>query len=234
MVVLEERVIVLISKRIRDLRKQKNLTQSELAARLGLTQQAVGKWERGQSVPDYHMLVKIAAALEVKPENLFAATQSQSVQGNTELNRGEDLVRIWMHDRDVRPYLPETEVMLPVLGEVRAGYGLHAQETDLGTMTATVREPSRYFYLLIRGDSMEPRIRDGDLALVRIQPMLEDGDLGVVVYGDGEGTIKRFYHKGGTVALQAFNPAYETLILSGEELEKLFIIGKVIETKTIW
>jgi repressor LexA len=81
---------------------------------------------------------------------------------------------------------------------------------------------------------MEPGIRDKDLALVRKQATLEDGDLGVVVYGDGEGTLKRFHRKGNTVALQAFNPAYETLILAGEELEKLYIIGKVVETRTKW
>ena len=81
---------------------------------------------------------------------------------------------------------------------------------------------------------MEPRIQDGDLALVRRQPMLDDGDLGVVVFGDGEGTLKRFRRKGNAVVLQPFNPAYESVILDGEELEHLYIAGKVVETKAQW
>ena len=135
---------------------------------------------------------------------------------------------------DIRPYIPHEHKSIPVVGVVRAGYGLQAEEDGLSMELAAVHDPSRYFYLVVQGDSMEPGIRDKDLALIRKQPTLEDGDLGVIIFGDGEGTIKRYHKKGETVALQAFNPAYETLILSGDELEKLYIVGKVIETKTRW
>ena len=81
---------------------------------------------------------------------------------------------------------------------------------------------------------MEPRIKDGDLALVRRQPVLEDGDLGVVVLRDGEGTLKRFQRKGDAVVLQPFNPAYEEMVIKGEELDHLYIAGKVVETKAKW
>ncbi|MCL1848201.1 MAG: XRE family transcriptional regulator [Clostridiales bacterium] len=189
----------MIGQRIKALRQGLGLTQGALALRMGLTQQAIAKWEAGKSSPDYHMLVRLAQALDVGADMLFSTSE-----------------------------------MVPVIGEVKAGFGLPAYEEEQGLEPAMVKDPSQYFYLTVQGDSMEPRIHDKDLALIRKQPTLEDGDLGVVVYGDGEGTIKRFYHKGDTVALQAFNPAYETLILSGDELDKLIIIGKVVETKTRW
>jgi len=205
-----------IGRRIKELRKEKGLSQGALALRLGLTQQAIGKWETGRSAPDYYMLVRLARALEVEPDTLFEKDR---------------------HNADYAPSFvlpPDGRVMIPVLGLVKAGYGLEAQREYGQYEPASVKDASQYFYLRVTGDSMEPRIRDKDLALVRKQAVLEDGDLGVFIYGDGEGTIKRYYKKGDTVALQAFNPAYETMILSGDDLDKLWIIGKVIETKTSW
>ena len=82
---------------------------------------------------------------------------------------------------------------------------------------------------------MEPRIQDGDLALVHKQNTLEDGDLGVMVFGeDGEGTLKKFIRRGNAVVLQPFNPDYQPLVLVGDDLAQLYIAGKVIETKTKW
>jgi len=202
-----------IGQQIKSLRKVRGLSQAALAFRLGLTQQAVAKWEADRSSPDLPMLVKLASVLEIEPDQLLGTLANAF---------------------DIRPYMPDEQKPVPILGVVRAGYGLPADEEDQGLELASVSDPSRYFYLVVQGDSMEPGIRDQDLALIRKQSTLEDGDLGVVVYGDGEGTIKRYHKKGPTVALQAFNPAYETVILSGEELEKMYIIGKVIETKTRW
>ena len=64
---------------------------------------------------------------------------------------------------------------------------------------------------------MEPRISDGDLALVRRQTTLDNGDLGVMVYGlDGEGTLKKYIQRGNAVVLHPFNPAYEDLVIKGK------------------
>ena len=82
---------------------------------------------------------------------------------------------------------------------------------------------------------MEPRISDGDLALVHRQSTLENGELGVMVYGaDGEGTLKKYIRRGNAVVLHPFNPNYEDLIIKGEDLNHLYIAGKVVETKTKW
>ena len=88
---------------------------------------------------------------------------------------------------------------------------------------------------VVRGDSMEPRIQDGDLALVHKQDTLENGDLGVLIYGDeGEGTLKRYIQRGNCVVLQPFNPAYSEMVIKGEDLNHLHIAGRVVETKAKW
>jgi repressor LexA len=81
---------------------------------------------------------------------------------------------------------------------------------------------------------MTPYIREGDLALVRLQGELKNGDLGVIIYGDGEATLKKYYYSDGAVTLVPFNDAYETITLCGSDLERLIIFGKVVQTSTKW
>lgn len=201
----------MLGPRLKQLRKKHRLTQAQLAAKLNVSQQAVGKWETGRSFPEPHLLMLLATLFQVSTDYLL---------GQAELPNQETS----------EPH----SVLVPVLGAVRAGYGTLAFEELLGYEPANLRSPRNYFYLVVQGDSMEPRIKDGDLALVHRQPTLTNGDLGVVIYGDGEATLKRFSRKDQAVVLQPFNPAYESLILSGPELEQLYIAGKVIETKVCW
>ena len=80
-----------------------------------------------------------------------------------------------------------------------------------------------------------PQIQDSDLALVHKQDTLENGDLGVLIYGDeGEGTLKRYIQRGNCVVLQPFNPAYSEMVIKGEDLNHLHIAGRVVETKAKW
>ena len=206
----------MFQERLKELRKEKGYSQKVLAARLGVSQQAVGKWETGRSSPDPATLARLAALLESSVDSLLgigAVEQPSAVQ---------------------RFFGGYEESPIPVVGTVRAGYGALAFEEDYGVEYARVKDPSNYFYLVVKGDSMEPRIQDGDLALVHRQPTLESGDLGVMVFGEGEGTLKKFIQRGNAVILQPFNSRYEAKVIRGEELDQLFIAGKVVETKAKW
>lgn len=207
------------SKQLRAARKAAHLSQSELASDLGVTQQAVGKWETGKSSPDPSTLARIASLLNTTTDFLLGLHQE-----NERVRTAED-----------RFFGGYQESLIPVIGTVKAGYGALAFEEDYGQEYARVKDPSNYFYLVVKGDSMEPRILDGDLALVHRQNTLENGDLGVFVYGtDGEGTLKKYVQRGNTIILQPFNHSYEDLVIKGEELNSLYIAGKVVETKAKW
>lgn len=204
----------MFAQRLKELRKQTGVSQAALAGLLGVTQQAVGKWESGRATPDPQMLARIAAYFSVSADYLLGCTDvtaARAAVGRT-----------------------ENEHLIPIIGTVRAGFGALAFEEDCGEEYANVKDPDHYFYLLVRGDSMEPRISDGDLALVRRQNTLENGELGVMVYGDGEGTLKKFVRRGNTVILQPFNSAYTPQIIMGEDLDHLYIVGKVVETRARW
>ncbi len=207
----------MFSQRLKELRKLRGLSQAALSQLLGVSQQAVGKWETGRSTPDPQTVAAIAAELGVSADYLLG------VEGEAPARRGP-----------VAPYRAAQECRIPVIGTVRAGYGALALEEDYGEEYARVKDPNSYFYLKVKGDSMEPRISDGDLALVHRQNTLNSGELGVVVFGEGEGTLKKYVVRGNTVVLQPFNPAYPSQILVGEDLDHLYIAGKVVETKTKW
>ena len=200
--------------RLKQLRKEMGLSQKSLSEHLGVTQQAVGKWETGRSSPDPATLARLAELLETSADYLLGISEQ--------------------HAEPAAPSLPYGESPIPVIGTVRAGYGSLAFEEDYGVEYACVKDPESYFYLVVKGDSMEPRIQDGDLALVHRQPTLENGDLGVMVFGEGEGTLKKYIQRGNAVILQPFNPAYEEKVIRGEELNQLFIAGKVVETRAKW
>jgi repressor LexA len=206
------------SQQLRAARKAARLSQTELAGALGVTQQAVGKWENGKSSPDPGMLARIAALLGTTTDALLG------------LNRPSAETK----SAAERFFGGYRESLIPVIGTVKAGYGALAFEEDYGKEYARVKDPASYFYLVVKGDSMEPRIQDGDLALVHRQATLENGDLGVFVYGEGEGTLKKYMLRGNSIILQPFNPAYEELVLKGEDLDQLYIAGKVVETKAKW
>lgn len=207
------------SQQLRAARKQAHISQTELAGALGVTQQAVGKWENGKSSPDPSTLAQIATLLHTTTDILLGLHRESAETRSAA-------------DRFFGGY---QESLIPVIGTVKAGYGALAFEEDYGQEYARVKDPANYFYLVVKGDSMEPRIQDGDLALIHRQTTLENGDLGVLVYGDdGEGTLKKYVVRGNSILLQPFNPSYEPLVLKGEELNHLYVAGKVVETKAKW
>ena len=156
----------MFAQRLKELRKLNGLSQAALSSLLGVTQQAVGKWETGRSTPDPQTLARVAAYFKVSTDYLLGCAPA--------------LITSAVAAADGPREFP-----IPIIGTVRAGFGAFAFEEDYGEEYARVKDPGSYFYLLVKGDSMEPRISDGDLALVHRQPTLENGDLGVVIFGEG-------------------------------------------------
>jgi len=127
---------------------------------------------------------------------------------------------------------PPRPTMLPILGHVRAGRPEEAIEDILGycaTDPAWTRGTD-CFYLRVTGDSMiEAGIRDGDLALVRSQSTAENGEI-VVVLIEAEATLKRFYREKGRIRLQPANAALQPIVMEGDRMAGVSIIGKLLKT----
>ena len=86
-----------------------------------------------------------------------------------------------------------------------------------------------YFGVLIKGNSMEPRICEGDIAIVRSQPDVESGDIAIVLVNGENGTCKKVMKNESGLTLISFNPQYEPMFFTWKQVSDLpvTIRGKV-------
>lgn len=127
-------------------------------------------------------------------------------------------------------------ITVPVLGSVRAGYPALAQQEilDYEEITPQMANMGTIFGLKIRGDSMEPKMEEGDVVLVVEQPDVDSGDIAVVMVGQEDATIKRVVKNGTGITLVPFNPQYTPLSFTAEQIAEIpvKIIGKAIELRS--
>ncbi|WP_417486681.1 transcriptional repressor LexA [Maricaulis sp.] len=116
----------------------------------------------------------------------------------------------------------ESSVEVPMLGRIAAGVPISAiqHETDRFPVPADMVVGGEHFGLEVKGDSMiEAGIMDGDTVLIRRCQSAETGDIVVALIDDEEATLKRLRKKGGSVALEAANPEYETRIFPPDRVK---------------
>lgn len=113
--------------------------------------------------------------------------------------------------------------VVPVMGQIAAGVPIEA----INHMTHSVTVPGgmisgsgEHYALEVKGDSMiDAGINDGDVVVIRETSVADDGDIVVALVDDSEATLKTLRRKGGSIALEAANPAYETRILSADQVK---------------
>lgn len=90
-----------------------------------------------------------------------------------------------------------------------------------------------YFGLKIKGDSMQPRIMEGDVVIVRKQSEVDNGNTAVILINGDDATVKKFYKLDSGIKLIATNPKYDPLFYTPEEVNNLpvQVIGKVVELR---
>lgn len=128
---------------------------------------------------------------------------------------------------------PVSLMSVPIIGKVAAGFPIFAEENVTGEILvdSTVASKGKFFALEVQGDSMvNADIRDGDILVVRQQPLSESGDVVVVLVGD-EATVKRLYIGEDGIELRPENPSYQPIVVEPDE--DLRIIGKVVAVRNL-
>lgn len=231
----------MISKCIAMARKRKNWIQTQLAEALGVSVDTVRRWEQGKRIPDTDMLQKLAQALDTTTAYLLGETDDparpdapQAASRVTKLpeSNAHETSVVWVPvvSPDVKVCCGEGNLYpenvtweevgrYPIPFSDIAGYGWQVRDKGIRILT-------------VEGDSMEPRIEDGDKILFAdVQPL--SGDVAVVTY------MERLLVRGITfeskrVRLTAFNPEYSEIVVPiREEMDELCILGKVIATVKI-
>jgi repressor LexA len=110
----------------------------------------------------------------------------------------------------------DTSIEVPLLGRIAAGTPIEAIQHEIDRVTAPpwMVGKGEHFALEIKGDSMiEKGILDGDTVIIRRADTADSGEIVVALVDEHEATLKTLKRKGGMIALEAANPAYETRIL---------------------
>jgi repressor LexA len=127
-------------------------------------------------------------------------------------------------------------VRIPVLGRVAAGIPFDAVEEviDYEEISSEMARDGDYFGLRIQGDSMEPKISNGDVVIVRKQEDADDGDLVIAIVNGYEGCCKRLRkYADGTIGLISTNPSYAPMFFTASEVgeKPIRIVGIVKELR---
>lgn len=190
-----------IGKRIKQRRDELDVSQEELAHRLGYKNKtSIAKIESGKQGLRQSKIKAIADALLTTPDYIM---------GWGGVGKVVEVQRV------------------PLLGRIACGEPILADESfecyvEVGTRIRCD------FCLKAHGDSMvNARIHDGDIVFIRQQDNVENGEIAAVLIDD-EATLKRVFDSADRVILQAENPKYEPLVYVGEEKNHVRILGKAV------
>jgi repressor LexA len=118
--------------------------------------------------------------------------------------------------------------MIPVMGRIAAGTAIDAIEHETHKVSAPDEglDPDTHYALEVQGESMiNAGILDGDVVILKKTETAQSGDIVVALINDETATLKRFRKKGGSIALEAANPAFGTQIFGPDHVK---IQGKLV------
>jgi repressor LexA len=210
--------LMTIGQRIAECRERRGWSQKKLGELLSVARTTVASWEQGTRSPGKDDLRRLADVFNVSIDYLCGRVDGPGYIAQ-EIKAPEIPPGAW-------PVI--SVVRVPILGAIRAGEPVLAEENILGweeVPADTVRDGD-YFFLRVKGDSMiGARIADGDLVLVRQQPIVDDGQIAVVMVGAEEAVLKRVHHVNGQLILTSENSDYPPMLVQNGDAR---IIGKVM------
>ena len=209
-----------IGNKIKSLRKQYNMTQDELGAKITATKSMISLWENGRRKVDTVNLQRIANAFNVTTDYLLGRDPIPN-DSKSEINYAIPLT---------------SGVRIPVLGSIVAGIPNTAvtEYDEWIEISQSLAMRGEYFALRIKGDSMEPTLFDSDIVVIRQQPDVEDGEIAAVSIAGNEATIKRIYHRSDGIDIVGDNVrAFPRMFYSNHDIATLpvRIMGKAVEVR---
>lgn len=193
---------------IKFLREKLGLSQEELAAKVGYKDRSsIAKVEAGAVDLTQSKIAAFAAALFVTPAQLMGIS-----------NESES------HAKNIIP-MPEI-IEVPLIGQIACGQPILAEENVVGRVGA-IASWGADFALECKGDSMSPKILDGDIVAIRKRPTVDNGQIAAVRV-DNEATLKKVFLYPDRLELRPINPDYDPIVLYGEEMNNASIEGLAV------
>lgn len=196
--------------RIFEARKNKKITRKEIADFLGVHETTIKRYEDGDTkkLPT-DRLEKIAKYLNTSIDYLMGWEDEAK-----ESNQG---------------------IKVPVLGAVPAGIPITAIEDiiDYEEIPQSWSNQGNFFGLRIKGNSMYPKLENGDVVIVKKQSTADNGDVVIAMVNGDDATCKRYKRMDAGIMLTSDNSEYSPMFYTNEQIQSLpvTIIGKVVESR---
>jgi hypothetical protein len=196
--------------RIKDLRKKRKISQEELAKMTGYTDRSsIAKIEKGKVDLSETKIQLFATALNTTPAYLMG----------------------WEEEIKTNPQ----GIKIPVLGAVPAGIPITAIEDiiDYEEIPQSWSNQGDFFGLRIKGNSMYPKLENGDIVIVKKQSTADNGDVVIAMVNGDDATCKRYKRTDTGIMLTSDNSEYSPMFYTDEQIQSLpvIIIGKVVESR---
>jgi len=203
--------------RLKQLRNEKKINQRELANFLKVAPSTISMYESGQREPNFEVLESLADFFNVDLNYL--------------LGKSDKTTKLMIEDSQ-----PPQGLQIPVLGTVAAGIPISAVEDilDYEEIDSSFQSQGEFFALRIKGDSMQPKMDDGDVVIVKQQSDANSGDTVIALVNGDEATCKKLQKTENGIMLVSTNPNYLPMFFTNEEIQTkpVVILGKVVELRS--
>lgn len=197
----------IMANNIRFYLRQNGISQTDICQTLGFSMSTFSDWVHARTYPRIDKIELMA--------NYFGIEKSDLVEERTKLQRAG--------------------ISINVLGRVAAGIPINAitEIIDTEEISEDLAKTGDFFALKIKGDSMEPRIVNGDVVIVKQQEDAENGDTVIALVNGDDAVCKRLRKYRDGLELISNNPAYAPMFFDKETIETkpVRIIGKVVELR---
>lgn len=204
-----------IGEKIKIQRNKLGLTLEQVGDYVGVSKSTVRKWETGYIANMKRDKISLLAkVLQMSPSE-FISSDTTDIPSN------------------ISAIIPPEKIhQIPVYATVSAGLGALAEDEVIEYIPMVIENPydtPDTFGLKVRGDSMYPKIEDGDIIVIRKQESVDSGTVAVVLLDGEAGLVKKVEYGEDWIVLHSFNPEYQDKRFEGAEVQRLRVVGKVMK-----
>jgi len=222
----------MFTKNLRYFRKSNNYSMDKLCKIYNeryngrMNKSTLSRYENGIQEPMFTVVKNLAEIFGISADELMDdKTYEPYVPVNERVPYSEP--------SNIAAVIPNSKIyQIPVFESVSAGFGAYASDCVIDMLPMVIEntyDVPDTIAIKVTGDSMYPKIEDGDIIVVRKQESVDSGDVAVLLLDGDEGLVKKVTYGETWIELHSFNPEYKTRCFDDEEVLRLRVVGKVLK-----